>query len=304
MQKHIDAFENVFQWCLNTAINQWDNGPRQDRVSCISQLIELCISINRMNGCSQLLLAVLKSEGEATTKFQALYLPLMPRLRGLLATHGIAISTYPFDQFTRALIELYLRAVLGPKPQTNVMIRKIGCGCHDCNDLDTFLLSTSIDHHFRLAKARRTHLEMYLRRNTDLVTFQTIRNKSPHSLCVTKTSAVVAALRWNTLQKDARSFFANIGEESVIAEIMGSRYEDVRMALEGRKPYVPSVGDETLGRTSLQPLFPPQPSGSSSRSTPGTSLVAVSDASTSSASAGDKRKREAGTFSDVIDLTG
>jgi hypothetical protein len=136
-----------------------------------------------MNGCARLLLAVLKSEGEATTKFQALYLPLMPRLRGLLATHGIAISTYPFDQFTRALIELYLRAVLGPKPQTNVMIRKIGCGCHDCNDLDTFLLSTPIDHHFRLAKARRTHLEMYLRRNTDLVTFQTIRNKSPHSLC-------------------------------------------------------------------------------------------------------------------------
>jgi hypothetical protein len=301
MQKHIDTFENVFQSCLNTAINHWDNGPPQDRVSRISQLIELCISINRMNGCALLLLAVLKSKGEATTKFQALYFPLMPRLRGVLATHGMAISAYPFKEFMRALIELCLKAVLGPKPQTNVMIRKIGCGCHDCNDLDTFLLSTSTDHHFRLAQARRTHLETYLRRNTDLVTFQTIRQGSPYSLFVTKKPEVTAALRWKALQKYARSFFASIGEESVIAEIMGSRYEDVRMALEGRKLFVPSAGRETLGGgSSLQPLFPPQ------RSIPGTSTVAVSNASTSSASTGpgDKRKREAGTFSDVIDLTG
>jgi hypothetical protein len=128
----------------------------------------------------------------------------------------------------RILIGLYLSAVLGQKPRlAAINIHKIGCGCPECSALDRFLMTEKVRERYPLRQDRRTHLERQALKAPDLITFRTECSGSPYTLVVTKTPETVAILQRQTRQMEAKTFLPTIGDENMIAKVMGARYEGV-----------------------------------------------------------------------------
>lgn len=308
-------FDDIMQICLSAAITQWDSVVAQPRpsypyytgnqqhvmsskISRATQLVDLCLSAQNLQTCERLLVMVLRNQGELPTKFNTLFIPMIPELKQRLARHEVEIASHPFGAFFRSMIGVYLEYILGSKPrQVHVpTIRKIGCGCFECNSVNTFLLSADSQQTFRYVQNRRIHLEGFLRGVPDLVTFSTIRSGSPHGLVVTKNNVIVAATQWLVRQKDAKAFLGKIGNDEVIARIMGPRYGDVLEALKGTMQF------KMASAAGTHQLHDASPSGGQ----PGTSNPALTSAPSSvpvMPILGNKRKRTPGVHGDVIDLT-
>ena len=129
--------------------------------------------------------------------------------------------------------------VLGMKPRliARTKLRKIGCGCADCGNIDTFLFSTqSAELTLRLVKARRVHVESRLSTASDLLTYRVIHG-SPYRLHIKKTAETVEAVRWSARQTNARLFLKKVGEDDVLQKVMGMRWDDVRKALQGTESF-------------------------------------------------------------------
>lgn len=293
-------FEAVLHRCLSIAVQQWDSPVAHPRTSYgygyahqtghstasaslqasrVVRLAELCLTVNHPKLCDNLLAAVLKSSGDFSSKLITLYAPLISALKQMLARQSVDFSIYPFCDFLRAIIRQLLAKSLGEKPPSNraPKIRRIGCGCSDCSSVNQFLASSSAtitQQTFRLAQRRRTHLEIYLKTASDLVSYTVVRSGSPHGLAVTKRPEIVALAQWTARSKAARDFLAKIGDDALIAKIMGSQYGDVAKALEGTQPFKltpPAVAQATSPSTGPTT----QASASSSSQSPGVCLVNV-----------------------------
>lgn len=332
VETHPDAktvLEQVIERCLDAAVALWDSVIAQPvpynsyayshqatqvpKVTRIIELIELCVSTEHMTPCKKLFVLLLKSKGTSSEKFRSLYIPLIPALRELQLKKTIDLSAPPFIDLLQLFIGYYLRDVLGAKPRhMRTKIRKIGCNstvCQACTDVDRFLEApTSVEQTFRYPQQKRTHLEKRLLGASDLVTFRTIRTGSPHGLVVTKKPEIVAAVQWEHKQREARAFLTSIGEDGLIAKIMGSRYGDVGKALDGTQQFMMTVSDGAA-IASGQPIASSsrhgQASGSSSSGTVPPIAKDAAASSSSSTVAGKKRKKAPSGVSlgPVIDLT-
>ena len=208
-------------------------------VDCIIETIDQAIISDNMEVCRTLFVDIITSEGTSAKKFEEIYYPLIPRLRDLLQTKNLDICSTPFVDLFQILIGTHLRDMLGKKPQlVNARLRKIGCGCADCWELDKFILdSTTETETFRLAQVRRTHLENQIVKARDLCTCETMRYGKPHGLKVTKCPEVVDASTWGQRQDTAKWFLRLIGSDDMIKRIMGGRYADVVAAIDGTMPF-------------------------------------------------------------------
>jgi hypothetical protein len=216
-------------------------------------MVDLCLLTQNLETCERLFTSVLQSSwGSPTNKFGSVFEPLIPKLKKVLEKCKVDISSYPFGAFFRSIIETYLQHILGPKPtQTHaVTIRKIGCGCYACHSIDTFLLAANREQIFRYGKEQRTHLEGYLCRAPDLVTYITIKKGSPHGLHVIKKDGVVAAAQWVKKHEDAKAFLDMVGDDTVIERIMTPRYPDVLAALKGTAQFKVKAVPDALNRQS------------------------------------------------------
>jgi hypothetical protein len=311
-----NIFEKLMDQCLNAAVLQWQTvvaqpaQPRygyyphstpgmtqESKILRILELVELSLLTGHMTPCKKLFVMLLKVQGAVVDKFKTLYDPLIPRLRELLRTKGIDICSSPFADLLQLLIGSYLRDVLGAKScNVNTAIRKIGCGCADCNQVDTFLASSSAaEQTFRYAQARRTHVERQLSAASDLVTYQTIRRGSPYGVLVTKRPEVVAASKWESRVAQTKTFLRTIGDDNVISNLMGNRFADVLRALQGTQPFILTVSDAATN-------------ASSRASAPRNLLTGIAASSSSvpavALAAGTKRKKSAlASTGPVIDLT-
>ncbi|EDR06759.1 uncharacterized protein LACBIDRAFT_328485 [Laccaria bicolor S238N-H82] len=252
------AVNKLIEQCLEAAIPQWEavvsqpgypyygqSQPDTRKIDRIAELVELCILTSYMGPCAKLFVLVLRCKGDSTSKFQKIYIPLIPRLRELLVKTKSDICTSPFLDLMQLFIATYLRDMLGTKTRNNrSQLRKVGCGCEDCNSLDSFMLLDAAEHTFRLAQYRRSHLETRLTNARDLCTYVTVRSGTPHQLVVKKHKEIVEAARWAGRQKQARVFLASIGTDDTIAKIMGGRYADVRRALDGVQPFAVAAGSK------------------------------------------------------------
>lgn len=206
-------------------------------------IIEACLLTSCMAPCRKLFVILLKIPGSAGEKFENLYGRLIPPLRELLSSKNIDICSPPFIDLFQILVAMYLRDVLGSKPSTRPNIRKIGCKCADCKSVDAFLLKPNLTETFRYAQKRRTHVESKLDTITDLVTSEVIRDKNPHGLVVTKLPDFMATLQWEVRVTKARAFLKSVGEDNMIAKLMGDRYEDILKALQGAQRFILTAGD-------------------------------------------------------------
>jgi hypothetical protein len=263
--------------------NHWES-TSDTNISRMLRLMDLCLTAGNMNTCAQLLSKLLTSTDDLAKQFQVIYSPFLARLRRLLDKHHVEFCSPPFRDFARTLIGRYLIGVLRGNPgEPKAKMRRIGCGCLDCQSLDAFLMSDKPTTEFRLRQDRRAHLEGQALTAKDIITFHTITTGSPHALVVTKRTEVLK--RWLNRAETAQSLLSSIGDAPMIAKIMGSRYEDVQKALDGTQAYAvkPSVTGTQQRRSALH-------SSASQRAAVAPIQTSVPFTSLSSSSL--KRKRE------------
>ncbi|KAF4617001.1 hypothetical protein D9613_008504 [Agrocybe pediades] len=296
--RSIDSdIDSLLKDCLKATASQWSApDPRQYsygylygtsstsfKIDRIITILEKAILLSEVDICRNLFVDIIKSNGSSSDKFEKIYNPLIPRLKTLLTQKKIDICTSPYVDFLQLVIGIYLRDILGKKGElNNAKLRNIGCGCGDCNGLDAFILAPSTSTHtFRLAQARRTHLEQRCNNARDLVTHTTIRSGSPHGLQVTKRPEIVQASTWAGRQKAAVAFLKSIGDDVSLRKIMGSRFQDVINAVAGTTPF----GADSGGRanTTAAQVLPATNTGVQQRASAQTA-ASSSQARTSSTS--------------------
>ena len=239
-------FDDFIRLCLHTMMKQWNASvarpgrsltASQSRLNRIIRVVELCILTGQMKLCQAFLTLVSNSPEDPFVKFDSLYNPLAPLLVELLQKAKTDICSPPFSDFLRSLISQYLQYVLGteqhnPRPA----LPKLGCGCDDCEHFDQFMARTELQYDFQAAERRRRHLSSRIERASHLVTYDTRRYGSPHTLLVTKTLFARAATSWSCRLGVIKSFMKAIGTKNV-EKIMGSRCADVAAALNGTRAY-------------------------------------------------------------------
>jgi hypothetical protein len=266
-----EAFDHLVYQCLNTPVMQWDcvvaqpaahayydnrSQPQQSRITRVIDLVEVSHPTGHMAPCKKLFVLLFKIQGPTEQKFQTLYSPLIPPLRGLLRTKNVDLCSSPFSDLLQLFVGTYLRDILGAQPRNiRTKARKIGCGCGDCNAVNNFLSSTtSMQQIFRYAQTRRVHVERHLSAASDLVTFLTIRSGSPHGIQVTKRPKIVAALQWDTRVAQTKTFLGSIGDDDALSKLMRNRYGDVMKALQGSQQFTLMVGDAATVTNTTAPL--------------------------------------------------
>ena len=293
-QDQTDTYDGAMAICFDSAVRQcpfdvaWEISPRNHtfdtNVSRMLRLMDLCLTTGNMNTCAQLLSRLTTSKDNLAQQYQVLYFPFLPRLRRLLDRHHVEFCSPPFGDFARTLIRRYLIGVLRGNPgERAAKMRRIGCGCPDCQSLDGFLMSKEPTTGFRLRQDRRAHLEGRALKAKDIIAFHTITTGSPHTLVLTKRTDLFK--QWLNRAKTAQSLLSGIGDAPMIAKIMGSRYGDVQKALDGTQAYTakPSVtGTQQRGSTLH--------SSTSQRAAVGSIQTSIPSTSLSSSSL--KRKRE------------
>ncbi|CAA7268308.1 unnamed protein product [Cyclocybe aegerita] len=325
--------DDLIKTCLETAFPQWTKvtttapyrsycGAGQNtqpvvqttKIDRIIQLLEQALIIGDLDVCRRLFVDVLGTPGKAVDKFKQIYTPLAPRLGNLLLSKNIDLCTPPFVDMFQILIGTYLRDVLGKKGHLpHGGLRKIGCGCTECGQLDRFILDpTTTRIEFRLVMSRREHVEGRVRGAPDLCTFETIYTGRPYGVQITKRPEVVRDAQWPVRQKEAKAFLASIGSDELVQKIMGDRYADVVSAINGMQVFgmvrtavsLPSVGDAPMASlrppTSLQPpMASLQPPAASSSTQPAHATPNLAPGPV----AGKKRKSGPVILGPVIDLT-
>ncbi|KAJ3785982.1 hypothetical protein GGU10DRAFT_268129 [Lentinula aff. detonsa] len=251
------SVRNLITRCLFIIITNWEHGltaPVQSRYypyhqspsdtslpSRITELAHLCVCARFLDPLTKLWRMLAKAKPLTVQEnFRIIYSPLIPQLRQLLKSQKLDLASPPFLEFIQVVLGSYLRFVLGPRPDPTALMpaRKLGCGCLDCEELDKFLMSTSLVQTFWRVQKIRTHLERQMNSGRDIVTYSTIRSGSPHGLVVKRNQQAAAYQSWLQRQGQAKTFLGTIGSGSILQKVAGPRYADVLKALEGKKQFV------------------------------------------------------------------
>ncbi|RXW19976.1 hypothetical protein EST38_g5881 [Candolleomyces aberdarensis] len=273
--------------------------PPNFEVKWICDMVELCLELVDLESCRTLLLAnVLQIHGDLdiTQMFREVYTPLVLHLKVTLQRNGKLTTDEPFREFFKTLISIYMAKMLGSKSTVPRLRRRdVGCGCADCQDLDTFLNNPSSSTWSLQAMQRgREHIELMIRRSKldlDFITFATSSNTNPETLTVEKRPDVLREYTWEARQAAAMTFLNSVGGmNKEVKQIMGEKWEDLVGAVKGAKAF--KLADGELGRAEVAEA---PPGGQRSA---GLSAAHKSTASTSAASG--SRTSSAGGSGSVI----
>ena len=282
-------FDDLVKECLHVAVCQWSefdvnplwagfgyatirrsrygptsteerNEPYATRIERIIEVLEELIISGDMTFCGTLFEDVLKaSQSEFVGKtIVNLYAHLLPPLLKLLSKLDQDISAPPFVDFLQKIIAMYLKNVLGDKNRLHhCLLRSVACRekCDDCCLLDAFILDpTTTSKTFRLgyydpARRRQHHLNNCISTAKDVCSSEMGSRSDEYVLKVTKNPKIIEGLQWETRLQNAIGFLASIGTDDAIAQIMGSRYQDVTQALSGDKPFGSVSAKRTGSRT-------------------------------------------------------
>ncbi|KAJ7184461.1 hypothetical protein C8R46DRAFT_461010 [Mycena filopes] len=203
----------------------------------LSELIDLCLATRRADLCRRVLFLTVPHDQSAEWVPDILSPFYVPPLRRAIEDNGMEVYHKPFSDFFRAVIGCYLHHVLGsiagPLPRI--------CGsCAVCAALDDFMLDPKLTQaHFVGARTHTAHLQTHLLNASDLVSFYPIADTAVdggHIMVVDKHKEANA--HWRVRRDRAADFLGTIGELPVIERIMGRRYNDVLLALDGTTQFV------------------------------------------------------------------
>jgi len=227
--------------------------PTTRKIDRILEVIKTAWAVGNEDVCRFLLFELVAKAGWRSTrsKYQELYTPLMPRLRGLT---NMDMSRPPVVDFFRLVIGTCLQDVLGKCSAPKHNLRTMGCGCTVCQALDRFILDGSVQsQNHTFWQAFTTHAQQQVNAAADLFTCQVrtgVRISQPARkrskpvsasyfvLQLEKRPGVVGATNYLVCKNITKAFLASVGSDDVIREIMAPRYEDVQKALMGVCKYL------------------------------------------------------------------
>ncbi|KAJ3511864.1 hypothetical protein NLJ89_g3859 [Agrocybe chaxingu] len=205
----------------------------------VIELLEIALLNGDLDSCTQLFVNVLCYRGSSVDNFRQIYNYLIPRLKSFLESRNIDICTPPFVDVFQVLVGRYLRDILGTKtPLVGGNIRHLRCGCATCTPLHQFLSNPSSRvTDIKMTKTRQHHLESQIAAASDLFTAVRIQMGKFPGMRVTKRPAVVETGLWLARQQAARRFLSTVGPDQLVQKIMGTRYPDVVVAINGTKGF-------------------------------------------------------------------
>ncbi|KAF7294581.1 WW domain-containing protein [Mycena indigotica] len=203
----------------------------------LSEIIGLCLSIRRLDMCRRVLfMTVPRDQSEE-------WIPVVtspgyvPQLRRTLHEHGMEVYHKPFCDFFSAAIGCFLHFVVGAYSNST---RKICGSCTVCSALDDFLVSPNLTQaHFVGTKSQAEHLEAHLVPNPDVASFHSYTDTNAGTITVvSKLRNPATDPHWLKRKNAALEFLATVGDMKIIDRIMGRRYNDAMLAIEGKGLFV------------------------------------------------------------------
>ncbi|KAJ7063654.1 hypothetical protein C8F01DRAFT_1133826 [Mycena amicta] len=203
----------------------------------LSEIIGLCLSIRRLDMCRRVLFMTVPRDQSAEWIPDITSVGYVPQLRRTLHDHGMEVYHKPFCDFFSAVIGCFLHFVTGAFSNS---LPKICGSCAVCSALDDFLVSPNLTQaHFVGSKSHAEHLESHLSTATDILSFQSYADQAAGTVTVVnKLRDPASDPQWTKRKNHAMDFLATIGDMRIIDRIMGRRYNDVLLAIEGKARFV------------------------------------------------------------------
>ncbi|KAF7323327.1 WW domain-containing protein [Mycena chlorophos] len=238
-------FVEIFDEGLDSILSDFNMVVRSGDIPLrgrrLSEIISLCLTTRRLDMCRRVLFMTVPSNQGEEWVAVITNPSYVPPLRRVLHEHGMEVYHKPFCDFFSAVIGCFLYFVLGGYSNAT---RRICGACGVCSALDDFLASSNLAQaQFVGTQAQAEHLATHLGPAGDVVAYQTYSD--PGSTPGNNTVTVVRKLReaatdpaWLKRKNAAGDFLMTIGDMKVVDRIMGRRYNDVLLALEGQARFI------------------------------------------------------------------
>ncbi|KAJ6620296.1 hypothetical protein B0H10DRAFT_2216084 [Mycena sp. CBHHK59/15] len=219
------AYQATLCFFVNAAVDAFPlqhAGPSE-----ILGIVEFCFQAGATSTASERLLVRVASTPDGAT----------------VQRHISTILTDPFKAFAVTVVKLFAKKIAAPKPQdlrslvSIPLLREIGCGrqrCDACADLRGFIRSTQTLVQFSRVQGVRKHMESQLKLAKELgFTLQTLKDRNPHTLVVTKSAETIAYDIWNENQQTGKRLLALLGDVTAQGAALGSDYDSVVASIDG-----------------------------------------------------------------------
>ncbi|KZV95593.1 hypothetical protein EXIGLDRAFT_644081 [Exidia glandulosa HHB12029] len=227
---------------LSTQVTQHYHAVASNNATQINAVLEFCL---KMGGTRCLKIALDRVLApnliNNATYISNVLVPLIPMLCGIAATHRLAPSVEPFGATLHLIMQLWLKKVLGPKPDgaraqsALAALTRWTCPCAECRKVVTFLNSDpgrelSLQ---RIGAPKRKHVEGFLNVHARAAATHVMISGSPQGLKVTKTETIVGPATWKANQVVGLRALQSMGKEAELRAIFGDQYPVVVGALNG-----------------------------------------------------------------------
>jgi hypothetical protein len=202
----------------------------------VVQVISICLDANVMAPCHTILSEVLKdTEAEGLPeRFRDLYIPFVMELRVHLTSRGLRLSSPPFGEAIRRIVQLHVDTF---KPRTQPtfkgppLIPQFRCSaysCPTCSNLYAFMISSATNECMFHTARDRMHVEGQLRdlKNV-LFSFETITSRSKQTLVVKKLPTAIGLTHRQEAVGNRKAFLDIVGRDEVTLMFGDAYYRDV-----------------------------------------------------------------------------
>ena len=204
--------------------------PTEIDSEAVAYVLGHCAALGLTNELEQLLLT-LETEANASDE-HILDTVLIPLIKKFVDLRQSSASTERIQRFVRHIINSYIKAYvqLEPAQPSDWTRAPKGCGCHNCGELDLFLIDPRLEvkQFPPMAKNRWNHLSSKLPR-AEGYDVSTSQDGQRFALVIRKTDSVWRRMHdeWQTRCQKASRHIEDIGEERFKAVSRGGR-RDVR----------------------------------------------------------------------------
>ncbi|KZS90669.1 hypothetical protein SISNIDRAFT_488241 [Sistotremastrum niveocremeum HHB9708] len=253
---------------------------RPDYLQRPKELLLLCLDTNNAALVSRLLTRLKTPKKDDKQHLTQVALPFIIVLRAELVARGIRMSSDPYGGFCHDVIVTFVDKVLGPQPPANAptphdLVAHIGCqpACTLCNDMISRLTGSQSTIEIRRPEKDRKHIERQAAASRIGFRFDTIRNRSPYGLQITKPASLTAFGTWNERRMLVHAVIAAIRDHMELQGVLRDDYARI-MALLGLAtvPPIPGAIPAPVQAGSLgQPTQPHAQTNTADASGPGNS---------------------------------
>ncbi|RDL31044.1 uncharacterized protein BP5553_09833 [Venustampulla echinocandica] len=201
-------------------------------VQSVVTLIWNCFALDCQWELGQILgKLVSASSNQPAENFDTIFIPLLQQLSRSLHDKNISVQGTSFKGFFQDLLRSYVVIHVGPEPKlaADWTRSRTSCPCHDCSELNIFLINPHQQvWRFPVAKMRRLHIHRILETMGGGFTHETERIGSPQTLVVTKTQASYLAARqaWPKRCSIAKGYLQSFNA-NILRELLGDLFDPI-----------------------------------------------------------------------------